>query len=80
MNIVKIKQFILLVEKERTGSPKEVAAKLAVSNRMIHHYVHLLKTSFNAPIEYNRYKKSYHFTDEGFLVWEWCKVEKNEHC
>ncbi|NDF60687.1 MAG: HTH domain-containing protein [Crocinitomicaceae bacterium] len=76
MNILKIKQFILLVEKQRTGSPKEVAAKLAVSNRMIHNYVHLLKSSSNAPIEYNRYKKSYHFTEEGFLAWEWYKVEK----
>jgi transcriptional antiterminator len=80
MNIIKIKQFIQLVEKQRTGSPKEVAVKLGVSNRMIHNYVQLLKTSFNAPIEYNRYKKSYHFYSDGFFAWEWCKMEENEHC
>jgi transcriptional antiterminator len=80
MNIIKIKQFIQLVEKQRTGSPKEVAVKLGVSNRMIHNYVQLLKTSFNAPIEYNRYKKSYYFKEDGFFAWEWCKMEKNEHC
>jgi transcriptional antiterminator len=76
MNIVKIKQFILLVEKQRTGSPKEVAEKLSVSNRMIHNYVSLLRTSFNAPIEYNRYKKTYQFTNKGCLLWEWRKIQK----
>jgi transcriptional antiterminator len=76
MNIVKIKQFIQLVEKERTGSPKEVAKKLAVSDRMIQNYVHLLKNSFDVPIEYNRYKKSYNFTEEGTLIWEWQKQKE----
>ena len=73
MNITKMKQFIQLVEKERTGSPKEVAEKLEISNRMIHNYVHLLKDNFNVPIEYNRYKKSYNFTSKGKLIWEWQK-------
>ena len=73
MNVTKIKQFILLVEKERTGSPKEVAKKLSVSDRMIHNYVHLLKNSFEVPIEYNRYKKSYTYTSKGKLLWEWQK-------
>lgn len=75
MNIVKIKQFIELVEKERTGSPKEVAKKLLVSDRMIQNYVHLLKNTFHVPIEYNRYKKSYNFTEEGRLIWEWQRLD-----
>jgi transcriptional antiterminator len=73
MNITKMKQFIQLVEKERTGTPKEVAEKLEISNRMIHNYVQLLKDNFNVPIEYNRYKKSYNFTSKGMLIWEWQK-------
>ena len=73
MNITKMKQFIQLVEKERTGSPKEVAEKLEISNRMIHNYVQLLKDDFNVPIEYNRYKKSYNFTSKGKLIWDWQK-------
>ena len=71
MNIIKIKQFIELVEKQRTGSPKEVAKKLMVSDRMIHNYVNVLRTNFDAPIEYNRYKKSYCFSEAGRLIWEW---------
>lgn len=77
MNIIKIKQFIQLVEKERTGSPSQAAELLQVSDRMIHNYVNLLKNNFNAPIEYNRYKKSYHFTQKGELNWEWQKSENN---
>ena len=77
MNIIKIKQFIQLVEKERTGSPSQVAELLQVSDRMIHNYVNLLKNNFNAPIEYNRYKKSYNFTKKGVLNWEWQKSENN---
>ncbi len=73
MNVTKIKQFILLVEKERTGTPKEVAQKLSVSDRMIYNYVYLLKNSFDVPIEYNRYKKSYNYTSKGKLIWEWQK-------
>ena len=73
MNIIKIKQFIQLVEKQRTGSPKEAATKLIVSDRMIHNYVNLLKHSFDVTIAYNRYKKSYIFTKSGCLIWEWQK-------
>ena len=47
MNIQKIKHFIYLVQKERTGTPIEVAMKLGVSERMIYNYVGILKNEFN---------------------------------
>ncbi len=71
MNIQKIKHFIHLVQKERTGSPTEVALKLGVSERMIYNYVGILKNEFNVPIDYNRYKQSYCFYETGRLNWEW---------
>ena len=73
MNIKKIKYFIHLVEKERTGTPIEIAGKLNVSERMIYNYVHILKKEFNVPIVYNRYRKSYQFERPGKLTWEWIK-------
>jgi transcriptional antiterminator len=73
MNIKKIKYFIHLVEKERTGTPTEIAEKLNVSERMIYHYVHLLKHEFKAPIEFNKYRKSYQFERPGRLHWQWVK-------
>lgn len=73
MNIKKIKYFIHLVEKGRTGTPTEIAEKLNVSERMIYNYVHLLKNEFKAPIEFNKYRKSYQFERPGSLHWEWVK-------
>ena len=76
MNIQKIKHFIHLVQKERTGSPTEVALKLGVSERMIYNYVNILKDVLNAPIDYNRHKKTFIFLKEGKLFWEWvCEEE-----
>ncbi len=73
MNIKKTKYFIHLVEKERTGTPAEIAEKLEVSERMIYNYVQVLKNKFNAPIEFNKYRKSYQFERPGKLHWEWVK-------
>lgn len=73
MNIEKIKYFIHLVEKERTGSAKAAAEKVGVSERMIFHYVKLLKTQLNAPINYNREKQTFVFYEEGKLIWTWIK-------
>jgi transcriptional antiterminator len=75
MNIQKLKYFIHLVEKERTGSPSDVAEMLNVSERTIYYYVNILKNNFNAPIEYNKYRKSYQFCAPGKLIWEWVKKE-----
>lgn len=73
MNIKKIKYFIHLIEKERTGTPREVAEILEVSERTIYHYVQTLKLEFKAPIAYNPYRKSYHFERKGKLNWVWIK-------
>jgi transcriptional antiterminator len=73
MNIKKIKYFIHLVEKERTGTPKDLAEMLEVSERTIYHFVQTLKTDFNAPIVYNQYRKSYLFERKGKLNWIWIK-------
>ncbi|MCE2743406.1 MAG: hypothetical protein LW701_07550 [Fluviicola sp.] len=73
MNLDKIKYFIHLVEKERTGTAKAAAEKIGVSERMIFNYVNFLKNQLNAPISYNREKQSFVFTEEGKLFWKWIK-------
>jgi transcriptional antiterminator len=73
MNIKKIKYFIHLLEKKRTGTPLEIAVKLNVSERMVYNYVHLLRNEFNAPIKFNKYRKSYQFERPGKLNWKWVK-------
>jgi hypothetical protein len=71
MNILKIKHFIHLIEKERTGSAKEAAERIGISERMIFNYVRILKTELNAPINYNRNKQTYSFNENGRLIWKW---------
>jgi hypothetical protein len=73
MNIKKIKYFIYLIENERTGSPKDVAEILEVSERTIYNFVQTLKADFNAPLVYNQYRKTYHFETKGKLNWVWIK-------
>jgi predicted DNA-binding transcriptional regulator YafY len=73
MDIEKIKYFIHLIEKERTGSAKVAAEKIGVSERMVFHYVNILKNQLNAPINYNREKQSFVFVTEGKLIWKWIK-------
>ncbi|MBP6089739.1 MAG: HTH domain-containing protein [Crocinitomicaceae bacterium] len=75
MNIEKIKYFIHLIEKERTGTPSEVAQKLNVTERTIYYYLQILKNDLNAPIEFNKHRKTYQFERMGKLNWEWRKAE-----
>lgn len=75
MNIEKFKFFIHLIEKERTGTPSEIAKKLNVSERTIFAYVQLLKTEMKAPIEYNKFRKTYQYERPGKLCWEWVKAD-----
>ena len=71
MNILKIKHFIHLIEKERTGSAKVAAERIGISERMVFNYVRILKTELNAPINYNRSKQTYSFNENGKLIWKW---------
>jgi transcriptional antiterminator len=71
MNIAKFKNLIHLIEKERTGTPKELARRLELSERMVYNYVGVLRKDLNAPIVYNRFRQTYQFHEPGQLEWEW---------
>jgi hypothetical protein len=71
MNISKIKNLIHLIEKERTGTPKELAKRLELSERMVYNFVGILRKALNAPVGYNRFRQTYQFQEPGQLVWEW---------
>lgn len=76
MNIAKIKNLIHLIEKERTGTPKELAKRLELSERMVYNYVDVLRKDLNAPVVYNRTKQTYQYNEQGKLCWEW--ISKND--
>ena len=52
----KIHDFILT---ERTGSPKELARKLGLSERTVYSYISYMKVEMNAPIIYDNQKGNY---------------------
>jgi len=76
MNIQKLKYFIYLIEKKRTGTPSEAAEKLGLSERTIYSYVKTLRDDLNAPIEFNSIRKTYEYNRSGRLHWDW--VSHNE--
>jgi predicted transcriptional regulator len=79
MKIHKIKHLIHLIKHEGTGTPTELAKRLDLSERMVYNYVRLLKEDLNAPVEYNKFRKTYQFTERGRLLWEWIPYPTIEH-
>ena len=59
--IIKIHE---LIEVELTGSPKDFAKKINVSERTIYNYLEFMKAELQAPIVYNGSKKSYCYDGE----------------
>ena len=54
--ITKLHEYI---NKERTGSPKELANKLGVSERTVYSYISYMRTEMNAPIVFDNQKGNY---------------------
>jgi len=62
-----------LVYIQQTGSPKNLADNLKLSERMVYNYLNYMKSEMNAPIKYNFKKQSYYYTEDvGF-----CFVRKD---
>jgi len=56
-----------LIQKEKTGTPSELASKLGLSDRSVYEYLTLMK-SLNAPIKFCPIRKSYYYDKKGRLV------------
>jgi transcriptional antiterminator len=59
MDIRIIKRLHEFVITERTGTPKELASKLGVSERSVYNYISYMKNEMNAPITYDNQKGNY---------------------
>ena len=67
-----ISRLDFLIQHHATGTPKQLAYKLDLSERMVYNYIKIMKTEFNAPIIYSRNLQSYIYTEQvafhvGFL-------------
>lgn len=59
----RLQQLNELIKNEITGSPKEIANQLQISERAVYNLMELLK-DFEAPICYSRRRKTYYYNDD----------------
>jgi len=52
-----------LIMNEMTGSPKQLASKLAITERSVYNYIAFMKRELKAPIVYNYQRLSYVYND-----------------
>jgi len=60
--IIKIDNLII---NEITGSPKQLASKLSITERTVYNYISFMKKALNAPIVYDYYRMSYVYNKDG---------------
>jgi hypothetical protein len=53
-----------LIGKEMTGSPKQLASKLSMTERSVYNYIAFMKQEMNAPIFYDYQRISYIYNNE----------------
>ncbi len=61
-NLQRLHRFHKLIQDETTGSPKELARRLRISERLVYLMVEQLK-DYNAKVCYNRSRKTYYYTE-----------------
>ena len=57
-----------LIRMKSTGSPKEFADKLGISERSLYDFLDELKYDFDCPIAYCHLRRSYYYTCEGKMT------------
>jgi predicted transcriptional regulator len=57
-----------LIRHKCTNTPEELAKRLGVSKRTLHFTISIMKDKFNAPIIYNRHRRSYIYKEEGYVI------------
>lgn len=62
-----------LIRIKGTGTPKQLAARLNISDRSVFEYLNLMK-DLGAPIKYSREKQSYYYEEDGLLQLKFKKV------
>ncbi|RAR73795.1 helix-turn-helix domain-containing protein [Flavobacterium aciduliphilum] len=53
-----------LIINEMTGSPKQLASKLGITERSVYNYISFMKKEMNAPIKYDYQIQSYIYYDD----------------
>ena len=62
-SLERLQQLHTLILKERTGSPKALARRMNVSERLVYLLLEYLK-DYNASIQYDRSRQTYYYSDD----------------
>ena len=64
----RIRRLDALIRQKNTGSPKELAGKLNISERWLYIFLDELKEELNCPIRYDHYRRSYVYEEPGSIA------------
>jgi len=70
MDVRIIKKLHDYIITERTGSPKELANKLGISERTVYSYISFMKVEMKAPIVFDNQKRNYLYERQCELSFE----------
>lgn len=59
--------FNALIKRKATGSPADLARRFDISPSLVKKIIRCMREILDAPIEYNRDRKSYVYTKEGIV-------------
>jgi len=62
-NLERLQQIHALIESETTGTPRELARRLHISERLVYHLIEQLR-DYSAAIKYDRSRKTYYYEEE----------------
>lgn len=61
-SLERLQQLHKRIEQENTGTPKELANYMSISERLLYNLIDMLK-DVNAPVNYSRSRKTYFYGD-----------------
>jgi hypothetical protein len=64
----RIQRLDALIRRKSTGSPKELAQKLGISERWLYIFLDELKQELDCPIRYDRSRRSYVYKEPGSIL------------
>lgn len=74
MKIELIIRIHYLINSQNTGSPKDLAKRLGLSERSVHNYIGFMRRDLQAPIKYDTNKNTYYYYEEAKFCFVGCKA------
>lgn len=62
-NLERLQRLHLLIEQEATGTPKELASRMHISERLVYYLIDQFK-EYEASICYDRGRRTYYYCDD----------------